>query len=52
MRNVKGATILCMLMLAARPLQASVERQLSHPNTGRLVLSQEQASHFARLTLK
>jgi hypothetical protein len=52
MRNVKGATLFCILMLGAQPLQSSVERQNSPPNRGRFVLSQEQASHFARLALK
>jgi hypothetical protein len=51
-RDITGSTILCMLILAAQPLQSSVERQLPPPHGERFVLNQEQASHFARLALK
>ncbi|CAN5683314.1 DUF2891 domain-containing protein [soil metagenome] len=52
MRNIKWSAILCLLVLASQTLQASVERSLPRSNREGFVISQEQASHFARLALK
>jgi hypothetical protein len=52
MLNIRLSLFLCMLALAAQPLHSSAGSQPARTNGERFVLSQEQASHFARLALK
>jgi hypothetical protein len=52
MLRLSPASLLCLLLVAPQPLQASVQRRRQPTPAPRLVLDAAQASHFARLALR
>jgi hypothetical protein len=52
MLRLSPASLLCLLLVAPQPLQASVQRRRPQPPARRLVLDAAQASHFAQLALR